>query len=99
MCSGLRVEARGPARGLALRVGIVTGRACANAQGVAGTLSLRVQQLDVRCETKTKVCGFAGSAGKKVSGRCPSCLVDEVAWAWEICHLLSMQTGHAPAPS
>lgn len=23
---------------------------------VAGTLSLRVQQLDVRCETKTKVC-------------------------------------------
>lgn len=25
---------------------------------VAGQLSLRVQQLDVRCETKTKVCGI-----------------------------------------
>lgn len=24
---------------------------------IAGYLSLRVQQLDVRCETKTKVCG------------------------------------------
>ena len=25
---------------------------------VAGALSLRIQQLDVRCETKTKVCFF-----------------------------------------
>ena len=28
---------------------------------VAGYLSLRVQQLDVRCETKTKVCDFLSS--------------------------------------
>lgn len=29
---------------------------------IAGHLSLRVQQLDVRCETKTKVHRFFGSA-------------------------------------
>ena len=28
-------------------------------QQIAGYLSLRVQQLDVRCETKTKVCFIA----------------------------------------
>lgn len=31
---------------------------------VAGYLSLRVQQLDVRCETKTKVCGIITSVLK-----------------------------------
>lgn len=42
---------------------------------VAGQLSLRVQQLDVRCETKTKVCCIINH-----------CLIDDISLIFWLCY-------------